>query len=266
MRRRHRARARGPAAVPVADVEENLLVGGHRERPGPWTLERVYELFTWMTERRTAAGRPAVGWRAAGGGDRARAGGESARAAARRALARPRAGRRAPASTRCCRSSSRTGMAVLIVEQDVSQAMRVASRRPVPARGPHDARGTPARPHGRADRGGLLRPRRGPSDRAVASMNWINAIVQGLLLGGLFALFACGLSLLFGVDAASSTWPRRPGRRRRVTWRSVVVADRHLPPARLRGRRARVRRRSATCDSARSLQASLDPGRSRRCS
>ena len=29
-------------------------------------------------------------------------------------------------------------------------------------------------------------------------MNWVNAIVQGILLGGLFALFACGLSLLFG--------------------------------------------------------------------
>ena len=30
-------------------------------------------------------------------------------------------------------------------------------------------------------------------------MIWINAIVQGLLLGGLYALFACGLSLMFGV-------------------------------------------------------------------
>ena len=30
-------------------------------------------------------------------------------------------------------------------------------------------------------------------------MNWVNAIVQGILLGGLYALFACGLSLLFGV-------------------------------------------------------------------
>jgi branched-chain amino acid transport system permease protein len=30
-------------------------------------------------------------------------------------------------------------------------------------------------------------------------MNWINAVVQGLLLGGLYALFACGLSLIFGV-------------------------------------------------------------------
>lgn len=30
-------------------------------------------------------------------------------------------------------------------------------------------------------------------------MDWINAIVQGILLGGLFALFATGLSLAFGV-------------------------------------------------------------------
>jgi Branched-chain amino acid ABC-type transport system, permease components len=29
-------------------------------------------------------------------------------------------------------------------------------------------------------------------------VSWVNAIVQGILLGGLFALFACGLSLLFG--------------------------------------------------------------------
>lgn len=30
-------------------------------------------------------------------------------------------------------------------------------------------------------------------------MTWVNAVVQGLLLGGLYALFACGLSLVFGV-------------------------------------------------------------------
>jgi branched-chain amino acid transport system permease protein len=30
-------------------------------------------------------------------------------------------------------------------------------------------------------------------------MNWVNAIVQGVFLGGLYALFACGLSLMFGV-------------------------------------------------------------------
>ena len=30
-------------------------------------------------------------------------------------------------------------------------------------------------------------------------MTWVNAVIQGILLGGLYALFACGLSLLFGV-------------------------------------------------------------------
>jgi branched-chain amino acid transport system permease protein len=30
-------------------------------------------------------------------------------------------------------------------------------------------------------------------------MAWVNAVIQGILTGGLYALFACGLSLLFGV-------------------------------------------------------------------
>ncbi|MBV9004927.1 MAG: branched-chain amino acid ABC transporter permease [Solirubrobacterales bacterium] len=30
-------------------------------------------------------------------------------------------------------------------------------------------------------------------------MTWIDAVIQGILLGGLYALFACGLSLMFGV-------------------------------------------------------------------
>ncbi len=30
-------------------------------------------------------------------------------------------------------------------------------------------------------------------------MTWLNAVIQGILLGGFYALFACGLSLLFGV-------------------------------------------------------------------
>jgi branched-subunit amino acid ABC-type transport system permease component len=32
-----------------------------------------------------------------------------------------------------------------------------------------------------------------------AIMAWVNAIIQGVLTGGLYALFACGLSLMFGV-------------------------------------------------------------------
>ena len=30
-------------------------------------------------------------------------------------------------------------------------------------------------------------------------MEWVNAVLQGTLLGGLYALFAAGLSLIFGV-------------------------------------------------------------------
>jgi branched-chain amino acid transport system permease protein len=30
-------------------------------------------------------------------------------------------------------------------------------------------------------------------------MAWVNAVIQGILTGGLYALFACGLSLMFGV-------------------------------------------------------------------
>jgi branched-chain amino acid transport system permease protein len=30
-------------------------------------------------------------------------------------------------------------------------------------------------------------------------VTWVNAVIQGVMLGGLYALFACGLSLMFGV-------------------------------------------------------------------
>jgi branched-chain amino acid transport system permease protein len=30
-------------------------------------------------------------------------------------------------------------------------------------------------------------------------MEWVNTILQGILLGGLYAMFAAGLSLIFGV-------------------------------------------------------------------
>ena len=50
----------------------------------------------------------------------------------------------------------------------------------------------------RADHRGVLRPARARRERRPR-MTWVNAIVQGVLLGGLYALFACGLSLMFGV-------------------------------------------------------------------
>ena len=37
-------------------VEENLLIGAHRGRPGGWSLARVYELFPVLRERRAMSG------------------------------------------------------------------------------------------------------------------------------------------------------------------------------------------------------------------
>jgi branched-chain amino acid transport system ATP-binding protein len=50
--------ARGIALVPEGrrlfaslTVEENLLIGGQLRRPGPWSLRRVYDLFPVLAER-----------------------------------------------------------------------------------------------------------------------------------------------------------------------------------------------------------------------
>jgi branched-chain amino acid transport system ATP-binding protein len=55
----YRTVARGIALVPEGrrlfsslTVEENLLVGGQLGRAGPWTLARIYELFPVLAERR----------------------------------------------------------------------------------------------------------------------------------------------------------------------------------------------------------------------
>ena len=42
----------GRRLFPSLSVEENLLLGGHSERKGPWNLRRVYELFPRLRELR----------------------------------------------------------------------------------------------------------------------------------------------------------------------------------------------------------------------
>src|SRR5215471_15584438 len=35
--------------------------------------------------------------------------------------------------------------------------------------------------------------------REYSAVSWVNAVLQGILLGGFYALLACGLSIMFGV-------------------------------------------------------------------
>ena len=107
-------------------VEENLKVGTTYARNGPWTIERVYEMFSWMRDRR--------GQRTA-----QLSGGEQQTVAIGRALvANPRvllldelSLGLAPVIVQriygMLPQILATGLTVLLVEQDVSQALRVAS-------------------------------------------------------------------------------------------------------------------------------------------
>jgi branched-chain amino acid transport system ATP-binding protein len=107
-------------------VEENLQVGAMYAREGPWTIERVYEMFDWMRGRRK---QPTAQL----------SGGEQQTVAIGRALvANPRVllldelslGLAPVVVQRIYGMLPQilaTGLTVLLVEQDVSQALRVAS-------------------------------------------------------------------------------------------------------------------------------------------
>ena len=42
----------GRRLFPSLSVEENLIVGSYSQRPGNWTLERVYKMFPKLEQRR----------------------------------------------------------------------------------------------------------------------------------------------------------------------------------------------------------------------
>ena len=97
-------------------------------------------------------------------------------------------------STPRCRRSRRSGCAVVIVEQDIVQALAVANRVYCLQEGRIALSGTPQELTREAIQAGLFWSLRSADDRSPSTL-----VLQGVLLGGLYALFAAGLSLIFGV-------------------------------------------------------------------
>jgi branched-chain amino acid transport system ATP-binding protein len=117
----------GRRLFPSLTLEENLLVGSTRARPGPWNVARVYELFDWMPARRRQ--RTA---QLSGGEQQAVAIGRALVANPRVLLLDELSLGLAPRVVRqiygLLPELLSSGTTVLLVEQDVGQAVRVATR------------------------------------------------------------------------------------------------------------------------------------------
>ena len=117
----------GRRVFPSLTVRENLLVGGYAKRAGPWNLERVLELFPMLADK---LGRP--GGRLSGGEQQAVAIGRGLMANPRLLLLDEVSLGLAPIVVKQLYAElpriREAGTTVLLVEQDVGQAVAVADR------------------------------------------------------------------------------------------------------------------------------------------
>lgn len=117
----------GRRLFPSLSVEENLKVGGHSRRTGPWDLARVYELFPLVAERRARSAA-----NLSGGEQQAVAIGRALMANPQLLLLDEVSLGLAPVVVAQLYAAlpriSEQGTTVLVVEQDVHQALAVADR------------------------------------------------------------------------------------------------------------------------------------------
>ena len=108
-------------------VEENLKVGAHGRRPGPWNLQTVYDAFPLLAEKRTRRGA-----HLSGGEQQATAIGRALMSNPRLLLLDEVSLGLAPVVIadiyQALPAIAERGTTVLVVEQDLTQALTVADR------------------------------------------------------------------------------------------------------------------------------------------